>query len=83
VKLTWSKPSQRDLPRLERGLCRRIIDAMQSYADGERGHVKKLKGVEGEYRLRVGDWRVRFAVDASRGEAVVFRVLPRGDVYKR
>lgn len=56
---------------------------MQNYADGERGHVKKLKGVEGEYRLRVGDWRVRFAVDASRGEVVVFRVLPRGDVYKR
>jgi mRNA-degrading endonuclease RelE of RelBE toxin-antitoxin system len=25
--------------------------------------IKKLKGKTGEYRLRVGDWRVRFRVD--------------------
>jgi mRNA-degrading endonuclease RelE of RelBE toxin-antitoxin system len=36
-----------------------------------------------EWRLRVGDWRVRFAFDDQQRVIVVLRVLPRGRAYDR
>lgn len=46
------------------------------------GDVKRLKG-SGEYRLRVGDWRVRFERDNRQLVITVIRVLPRGRAYDR
>jgi mRNA-degrading endonuclease RelE of RelBE toxin-antitoxin system len=36
-----------------------------------------------EWRLRVGDWRVRFTFDDEQRVIVVLRVLPRGRAYRR
>jgi mRNA-degrading endonuclease RelE of RelBE toxin-antitoxin system len=46
------------------------------------GDVKRLSG-SGEYRLRVGDWRVRFERHDRQLTIVVVRVLPRGRAYYR
>jgi mRNA interferase RelE/StbE len=35
-----------------------------------------------EWRLRVGDWRVRFDRDDEARVIVVLRVLPRGRAYR-
>ena len=43
-------------------------------------NVKKLKGREG-YRLRVGDWRVIFALDNGELVLLVIEIGPRGDIY--
>jgi mRNA interferase RelE/StbE len=43
--------------------------------------VVKLKGADEEWRLRVGDWRVRFTRDSA-GLVNVLRVLPRGRAYR-
>jgi mRNA interferase RelE/StbE len=42
----------------------------------------RLQGVEREYRLRVGDWRVRFTLDEAIRVMTVLRVLPRGGAYR-
>lgn len=43
-------------------------------------NVKALKGEEGIYRLRVGDWRVLFT---ETGEILaILKIAPRGDVYE-
>jgi mRNA interferase RelE/StbE len=47
------------------------------------GDVKRLRGRGDEWRLRVGDWRVRFRVDWERHIIVVIAVLPRGSAYAR
>jgi mRNA-degrading endonuclease RelE of RelBE toxin-antitoxin system len=45
------------------------------------GDIKRLRG-SGEYRLRAGDWRVRFERDDRQLTIVVVRVLPRGRAYE-
>ncbi len=44
--------------------------------------MRKLKGTDNEWRLRVGDWRVRFRRDTERKLISVIRVLPRGRAYR-
>jgi mRNA-degrading endonuclease RelE of RelBE toxin-antitoxin system len=43
--------------------------------------VKSLTGRPGEYRLRVGSWRVLFEL-AEGDVIVVYRVAPRGSAYQ-
>jgi mRNA interferase RelE/StbE len=50
-----------------------------------RKRVKKslmeLGKLQGDYRLRVGDWRVLFTPDKDAKMLYVFAILPRGDAY--
>lgn len=74
--------ARRDLRRLDPPVQRRIIDALDRLvSDPPLGDVVRLTGVEDEWRLRVGDWRVRFTRDAE-GLIYVIRVLPRGRAYR-
>jgi len=43
--------------------------------------VKKLKGSE-DYRLRVGNWRVIYAINQGTVTITVIKIGARGDVYK-
>jgi mRNA interferase RelE/StbE len=78
----WTPRAVRDIGRIDRPLGRRIHGAIERYATMGHGDVKALKGGSGEYRLRVGDWRVRFILDASKRTMIVMRVLPRGSAYR-
>jgi mRNA-degrading endonuclease RelE of RelBE toxin-antitoxin system len=44
--------------------------------------VRRLKGSD-EWRLRVGDWRVRLRLDFDNNTVSVVRILPRGRAYER
>ncbi|MBQ4607876.1 MAG: type II toxin-antitoxin system RelE/ParE family toxin, partial [Clostridia bacterium] len=44
--------------------------------------IKPLAGMEGEFRLRVGDYRIRYTVDHGRLIVTVIDAGNRGDVYK-
>jgi mRNA-degrading endonuclease RelE of RelBE toxin-antitoxin system len=37
----------------------------------------------GEWRIRVGDWRIRFTRDIHTRTIIIQRVLPRGRAYNR
>lgn len=59
-----------------------MIDALDRFVgDPPVGDVVKLTGTDDEWRLRVGDWRVRFTRDDT-GTIQVTRVLPRGRAYR-
>lgn len=45
------------------------------------GDVTKIRGLENEYRLRVGDLRVLFTFDND--IITINDVRPRGQIYKR
>ena len=75
--------ARRDMRRLDRAVRQRIFDALDNYVAEHRGSVRKLTGREDEWRLRVGDWRIRFRSDARVRIVVVLRVLPRGEAYRR
>jgi mRNA interferase RelE/StbE len=75
-------PARRDLKRLDPPVQRRILDALDRFvADPRAADIRKLDSVQ--WRLRVGDWRVRFSFDDERRTIVIFRVLPRGRAYDR
>lgn len=67
------------LRRLGRDQQQRLREAIDQLPEG---HVVRLKGSADEYRLRVGDWRVRFLMDRARRRLVILAVGSRGSVYK-
>lgn len=82
-RVEWSKRAFKVLSRLDRPTQDRILAAVASLAESNRGDVVRLRGLDDEaFRLRVGDWRVIFSYleDAT---ILVHRVGSRGDVYKR
>ena len=75
--------AEREIKKLDPQNRKRIIDALDRFAKSyPQGDVKKLQGMDDEYRLRVGDWRVLFRRDVNGKVIVVFRVSPRWDAYK-
>jgi mRNA interferase RelE/StbE len=75
-------PARRDLKRLDPPVQRRILDALDRFvADPRSGDVRKLNATQ--WRLRIGDWRVRFSFDDERQVIIILRVLPRGRAYDR
>ena len=74
--------SQRDMRALDEALQRRIIEAIRRYTSEGLGDVVKLKGRQEEWRLRVGDYRVRFRRDAVKRVLVILRVLHRSAAYR-
>jgi mRNA interferase RelE/StbE len=56
------------------------VDAEKASCLDELTGVKKLRGGENHYRIRVGDYRIGLQV---RGEILtIFRCLHRKDIYK-
>lgn len=45
------------------------------------GDIKPLKGSNGDYRLRVGDWRIIFSYPKE-NTVFIEKIAPRGEVYK-
>jgi mRNA-degrading endonuclease RelE of RelBE toxin-antitoxin system len=55
---------------------------VERYAQSGEGDVLQLTDIDPpEYRLRVGDWRVRFHRDSTRAILILLRVLPRDKAY--
>lgn len=67
----------RKLPRNER---ERILTAIERLPAGD---VRSLKGRQGEWRLRVGDWRALIRLDLETRVIVMTAVKPRGRAYDR
>jgi len=61
-----------------------ILNAIYQRAETSSGRVKMLKGRDGERRLRVGDFRVRFTEESggSEGTLRIHAVRNRKDAYR-
>jgi mRNA interferase RelE/StbE len=82
VRYTFARQAERDFVRLQPEMRQRVVTALDRFvADPRRGDVKKLGGRE-EWRLRVGDVRVRFRYAEDGRTLVILRVLPRGRAYR-
>jgi mRNA interferase RelE/StbE len=84
-RLSWDRRALNDLQFLasrDQRLARRIRAAIEQYADGDQGDIRKLAGSANEYRLRVGDWRVVFRLEDGGRAVAISRVLNRRDAYR-
>ena len=69
--------------RLPADLLERLDRAILALVDDPRPRkCKKLTGYEDLYRIRVGDWRVTYAIEDDRLVVLIVEVAPRGGAYR-
>ena len=77
------KQPQRAMRRLPKNLVARIDRAILALANDPRPpDCKKLVGHDTLYRVRVGTWRISYAVEDDRLIVLVIKVAPRGTAYR-
>jgi len=60
-KIEWTDAARADVRRIDRETAMRILEGLARFLFTEEGDVKLLRDSDPkEYRLRVGDYRVRF-----------------------
>jgi mRNA-degrading endonuclease RelE of RelBE toxin-antitoxin system len=57
----WNDQAKAQLRAIDQTTALRILHALARYLETGEGHVKRLQNIEPpEFRLRVGDYRIRF-----------------------
>lgn len=77
--------AKKELDRLPAKVAERCIEALSFLAINpfsEVLHVKKLRGPEALYRVRVGDYRIVYEVQKKVLLVLVIKVGHRSDVYR-
>ena len=81
-ELVYTQRAERDIEKLERKVKERIGKTLLRYKEEPLRYAEKLSDpVLGEYRFRIGDYRVIFDVQGN--EIVVLRVGHRREIYRR
>lgn len=70
----------KDLQQLPVNIRERIINKIDAMQDNLQGDVKHLTNFTPEYRLRVGDYRVLFELEAE--TIMIYRVKHRSKAYE-
>ncbi len=82
-RIEWKPSALRELKRIDRQVIPRIIQTVERLADDPfAAGVRKLRGAEHTYRLRVGEYRVVYEVVGAKLAVVIVRVRHRRDVYR-
>ncbi|MDX2230459.1 MAG: type II toxin-antitoxin system RelE/ParE family toxin [Leptolyngbyaceae cyanobacterium bins.349] len=77
------KAVQKQLDALPDDVYDRIAVKIQELAEAPRPDgVVKMKGSDNEYRIRTGDYRVRYEIDDSTQTILLLQCKHRKDVYK-
>ena len=85
-EIRWSRKAASYIKRLGPDSRKRIVTAVERLAaDPEDASldVKPLQGRPGEFRLRVGDYRIIYEPEHAILLISVITISPRGDVYKK
>jgi mRNA interferase RelE/StbE len=81
-RLEISHTAHRQISKLPAQTRERVNSAIALLAENPRPPgVKKLTAREG-YRLRIGNYRILYNIDNEAGTVVVYRVMPRENVYR-
>ena len=79
------KSFEKDIKKIkDKVLLAKIADTIEqvqaSTNQEEIKNIKKLKGFQSYYRIRIGDYRIGLAIEETTVDFI--RFLPRKDVYK-
>lgn len=78
MDIEYSKRAVKAINGMDRPTKQRIKAAIEALPNGD---IKPLKGSDGSFRLRVGDWRILFSYTAK-DIILIEKIAPRGEVYK-
>jgi len=78
-----TKSIQKDLDNLPNEIQDRVYAKISQLSDNPRPDgVTKLKGYENEYRVRIGDYRVRYEILDVNKTVLLLQCKHRRDVYR-
>lgn len=82
MKILFVKSAEKELLRLNKNLAQRILQKISLLKDNPHGYnSQKLEGGKG-YRIRIGDYRVVYTINAEEQTIVIIKVRHRKDVYR-
>lgn len=82
-RITLDANAEKQFGKLDRAVQRRITIALvQLEVDPRPAGVKMLKGRDGQWRIRVGDWRVIYTINDGELLVLVVEIGHRSKVYK-
>ena len=88
--MNWTieiKPNaEKQYLKLDKKVRKRIKESLVLLENSENPfkskNIKSLTGeLKGDFRLRVGKWRILFTPDKKMKKLYVYAILPRGDAY--
>ena len=78
----FSRRAARQIDGLETDLRVRVIKRIEALSDNPRPPgVQKLSGSEGDYRIRIGDYRVVYEIRDALLMVLIMKVAHRRQVY--
>lgn len=78
MRIEFAKPAIKYINSSDKPTKQRLKTSIEKLPLGD---VKKLQGLQNDYRLRVGDLRVLFSIQED--IITIKDILPRGQAYKR
>lgn len=77
MAIVYSKSAAKVIERLDTVIKQRIKQGIEAIPQGD---IKPLRGSEGSFRLRIGNWRILFSYEGE--DVKIKKIAPRGGVYK-
>jgi mRNA interferase RelE/StbE len=81
--ITFTRSARKELEALDAAIVRRIFPRIESLAKDPRPRgCLKLQGEEHLWRIRVGYYRIIYAIDAEKQKIDIIAVRHRRDAYR-
>ena len=80
-RIVLKKKAKKFIDHLPVNEKRRVVAAIERLPEGE--DIKRMKGHEGLFRLRVGDYRIIYTVDDGQLVVCIVDAGNRGQIYNR
>jgi mRNA interferase RelE/StbE len=81
--VVFSRRAEKEVLDLDASMFGRVKKAVDGLRENPRPPgVRKLKGRDSDWRVRVGSYRIVFSIDDSTKTVAVHRVTDRKDVYR-
>lgn len=84
-EIKFYKEAIKSIQKLDKPTRNRILDHINILSDNPKHSeldIKKMQGVNNQYRLRVGAYRVVYSIFNDQLIIVIIKVGSRGDIYK-
>lgn len=83
-QIEFSKRAEKQFEALAQQIQNRLQPQIDALAHDPRpSGIKKLEGIENQYRLRVGDYRIVYEIQDTSLLIILVRIGHRSDIYRK
>lgn len=79
-QLIISNRFRRDMRQLDAEMHRRVLQVLESLQDNPRQGSRLTDVAIGAWRIRVGDYRIRYDIEGN--QVLLYRVRHRREIYR-